>query len=805
MTLALEDVHNTNWDYNTDAAENFFRTTHCGVFLHDVLPAEIEARIRVLALARVTYEEDGAWAKVFSTMNSHSLFALVCRSADLAPIVVAYLTDSTIKFNEVVPPLLDSVVEGSVGSHEAKPPCHLRMAAMGSSQAPWGGRPVLDSVPNEVYSTIFTHLVLLDRSSLGQTSSRARTLAAASTQSAATTIFRQLGLVLSSIRFMQSITSCFITGSFVQYLLTLPPADLMDVKLTRLYFYASRGKFDWVVTYLRMTTPFTTLGRTIRRSKYSDSCVDGGQVLQDASERELVIVRSCTSNALDLVLQLPYSSWFGGLTHRGLWHGHPGPTCRMECMPNQPYVELRYPAAKLEAMVNVRKLLRSGFSLSRCLDERHLCPGESRCPRTSRISFDRACLSLVFPAACFGEEVSKTVLSNVQHVSWSLGAMGPCPKGYEVVRRETRTLTRAFSDTKSTVWRLRWDSFYRTALELSGLLGQSRNIGDMGVESGSSPPSKKARSSRDIATAIESTTSKYIDAEADESEESENSSSDADSIKDFIVSDNDEDESSAGSADTNEDEISPVVSRSASPEASAVKFDTCALSRWGGYQSTFGAVRVSSGLGRQGDVFQYLSFDESKGRRRQVQPSRRRECMPFVGCVTSISQVPARRPGCTLWSITLDPPPNSTEGAIALSALQQDFLREISDLDVRGESEQCIVRWGEQSVESPTPKVVISLCWRGFPVHGVPRLLRKPIALGDDVIINCYMRREDAPGERGLKTKASFSLMPFAWLFNVSSALHFGWFSAGEASPQQAQESAVVVPSACICRRYNAP
>ncbi|KAJ7154980.1 hypothetical protein C8R43DRAFT_949942 [Mycena crocata] len=427
---ALEDVYNTDWDYNFDAARRHFQPVHSGQMLNVVLPMSVEIIIRRLAIGLVPFEKNGEWRNLFDTMDSSTLFSLICRSRDLAPIVSDYINHcmspgGSASWLRPVPALS---LTAPLSTTSTFPGVYHNFAVPPS---------VLDSIPNEVYSEIFTHLNLLDRIRLGRTSARGRAFASARPP--------------------------------MEFLMTVPPAELEYSNFTRLYLYTPREKFSWVLAFLQMTTPFTRLGTIKYGSPYGVSCVDGGQTLLDNADRELVVVRSCTSNSVQPLLIQPYSSWFGGLTQHGLWHGHPAATCRMKSLPNQHYVYLSHPAQRLTSMVTVRKLLRSGFRLSRHFNVAHVCPGDFRCPRTSRASFDDGCLALPFPDARFGGIPASSVLCDDQHVFWSLSGGGPCPKGSESCAAKAACIAGEYSDSAGLVWRMRWDSLYQTALRLSRL------------------------------------------------------------------------------------------------------------------------------------------------------------------------------------------------------------------------------------------------------------------------------------------------------------------------------------------------
>ncbi|KAJ7154979.1 hypothetical protein C8R43DRAFT_949941 [Mycena crocata] len=304
----------------------------------------------------------------------------------------------------------------------------------------------------------------------------------------------------------------------------------------------------------------------------------------------------------------------------------------------------------------------------------------------------------------------------------------------------------------------------------------------------------------------------FVDSEAAHSDGSEQASSDGNSMEEFIVSDGescDDDQSKASITGPDADEISPVNSRSPSPppvraknklqtpnssfnnqpgilcvdlsgvvpenvpvppvrnEGGHASHFLLTMSVFplhflpplvvGDYQSTFDAVRVSSGANRDSDVFQYVSLRETKFLQRQVQPGRRKQCMTFTGCVISMTELPGRRLGCRLWSVTLGPPPNSNSAARDLCALQEQYLRDIQDKDMlqpfvhRSQTGQYVVKWGERGAETASPAVVISLCWTRF-TRRIPQFLRKPIAVGDDVVVNCYLRRVETTDGTGLKS-----------------------------------------------------
>ncbi|KAJ7156449.1 hypothetical protein C8R43DRAFT_1125647 [Mycena crocata] len=316
---------------------------------------------------------------------------------------------------------------------------------------------LLGELAFETCTEICAYLNLRERAQLAQTSHRNRCICAAALQSAVDDVLRLFGLQPVQIRLLQAGTMSVIGGEILDFLMIHPPADLTDDSVSRLLLYVPQHQWYWPGCYFDRYTSFKEpegVGASPTADEGQESCVASTRLLMNAARKEILLVRSCSGNALDPVVCSPYSPRIGGLTHMGLWHGHPASTIGRLALPNAAYVDVSYSLARQYSLTWVRRLQAAGYLLLSFYPFRHTCGSSMACPASMRSSRDAGCLeSFFYPGIRIGVDASVYPTDYVVH--WTLGGR-VCPNlgtGIEDFAH----------DRRYAYWKVRWEALVAAA------------------------------------------------------------------------------------------------------------------------------------------------------------------------------------------------------------------------------------------------------------------------------------------------------------------------------------------------------
>ncbi|KAJ7844552.1 hypothetical protein B0H13DRAFT_1908812 [Mycena leptocephala] len=355
----------------------------------------------IIMMGRRPY--DKTWDHILSTLDVLTLFKVGLRSHHMFEVVTAYVQAHA-------PPTYNTD--------------EYRTGAVGDS---------MSKLPLDLFPLIFSELTFSDRLTLSRSSKKLRALCARENQASVSRLLRKFGLCPVDIRFMQSATRTTISGVAIVHLINA------NVFPHTIEFHTPQSTYSWVLRFLALASPYH--GRPQHDVYFNDGVAHITKFLRPTSE-VILVMKSRTDSALDIIPHAPFTNMFVAATHYGMWLGYPKTTLSGLSFPSRDMMQFGDPRTQYR----IRSILRDyvdTFCFKFSLNRPHTCGLTFECPVTPRTTIDDGCLSLFFPGPPFGRQAEPVcIYPSDTALSWSLDARGcrlgmrRVPQAINVMRRD---------------------------------------------------------------------------------------------------------------------------------------------------------------------------------------------------------------------------------------------------------------------------------------------------------------------------------------------------------------------------------
>lgn len=324
-------------------------------------------------------------------------------------------------------------------------------------------------MPPELLAFVTLQMTLRDKISFGATCHRHRVITNGSLLHAAALSLEPYNLSLANLRFLQSATQTYISGSTITRILyagsnigrlsTPAIPRTLDLYCPRnegldIGFFLSRA----TNRVLNFYTGDYNAGDSIRRA-FS---------LTKTNAPDIRLFETFSNNPLEAILHLPTTAEIGAWTVDRLWHAYPKATLAGSAITSPSRMPTHDVQSRQKSWDKIHANLQNDIRIETQWPWTHECARDVNCPITWRTARDIGCLTIKFPTLPWtttqGAEEQTWEMSNV---SWTLGAIAPCiiktckhPKRTDISYRnhEREQYSQAFQFIRPTIPREGVDS-----------------------------------------------------------------------------------------------------------------------------------------------------------------------------------------------------------------------------------------------------------------------------------------------------------------------------------------------------------